>query len=350
MNTKNVRLIGRVMPVEDTLWMALSGTGAEFSVTGTYTKITFVADNTWNGVPENRVRVAVYVDGERVVDTLLSEPEATVPAFVSERQESHIVRIIKLSESAMSTCGISAIETDGTIVPTVSKDKLIEFIGDSITCGYGVDDEDRDHHFATGTEDVTKAYAYKTAEAMDADYSMVSFSGYGIISGYTATGEKVANQLVPEYYEKLGFSYGTYKGKYKPQNVDWDFSKHQPELVVINLGTNDMSYVLDKEDRREEYSSGYLTFLKTVREKNPTAQILCVLGMMGEALCPTLKATVERYKRENGDTKVSYMGFTDQLPEDGYAANWHPTETTHTKAAGKLAEEIKNSMGWKILS
>lgn len=338
---KNVRFIGRVMPLENTLWMALSGTGVEFSVSGTFVKITFIADDTWNGVPENRARVAVYVDGKRVADTLLSQPETTVSAFVSEQEENHIIRVIKLSESPMSTCGISGIDTDGEIRPTESKDRLIEFVGDSITCGYGVDDEDRDHHFATGTEDVTRAYAYKTAEALDADYSMVSFSGYGIVSGYSGDGAKVANQLVPDYYEKLGFSYGTYKGEYKPQNMAWDFTSRQPDLVVINLGTNDMSYVLDKAERREEYIAGYVAFLKTVRKYNANARILCVLGIMGEALCPALEEVIERYKKMTGDMKIFYLGFTEQLPEDGYAADWHPTETTHRKAAAKLTQEIK---------
>ncbi len=346
MDIKNVRLIGRVMPLEDTVWMALSGTGIEFSVTGTFTKVTLAADDTWSDVPENRARVAVYADGVRVADVMLDAPEITVTAFETDVEETHVVQVIKLSESAMSTCGISVIATDGEITPTENKSHLIEFIGDSITCGYGVDDEDRDHHFATGTEDVTKAYAYKTAEALSVDYSMVSFSGYGIISGYSGDGEKVANQLVPEYYEKFGFSYGTYKEEHKPQNTVWDFTKRQPDLVVINLGTNDMSYVLDQEDRREEYISGYVAFLKTVRKNNPTARLLCVLGIMGEALCPAVEDVVDRYKKETGDRKVSYMGFHEQLREDGLAADWHPTEITHTKAAQKLAEEIRHCMGW----
>jgi len=255
-----------------------------------------------------------------------------------------VVRVIKLSESAMSTCGISDISVEGEFFATEPKEKLIEFVGDSITCGYGVDDEDRDHHFATGTEDVTKAYAYKTAKALDADYSMVSFSGYGIVSGYTATGDKMGHQLVPEYYEKFGFSYGTYKGMYKPQEISWDFTMRQPDFVVVNLGTNDMSYVLGQADRREEYIAGYTEFLKTIRKNNRDAKILCVLGIMGEALCPAVEETVERYKKETGDTNISCMGFTDQLPEDGYAADWHPTETTHTKAAVKLTEEIRQQM------
>ena len=346
MDWDKVRFIGRVMPLENTLWMALSGTGAEFSVTGTRVRITLVGDDTWNGVPENQTRVAVYVDDRRVADVLLSAPEMVLTAFSSEERETHVIRVVKLSESAMSTCGIAEIETDGAITSTEPKDKLIEFIGDSITCGYGVDDEDRDHHFATGTEDVTRAYAYKTAKELGADYSMVSFSGYGIVSGYTATGEKSGNQLVPDYYEKFGFSYGTYKGEYKPQDMAWDFTKHQPDLVVINLGTNDMSYVLDKPERREEYITGYLAFLNTVRKYNPDARILCVLGLMGEALCSAVEETVERYKAEAKDTRISYMGFSDQLPEDGYVADWHPTEKTHTKAAVKLTEEIKSVMGW----
>lgn len=346
MNWDNVRLIGRVMPLENTLWMALSGTGIEFSVAGTRASITLVADDTWSGVPENQTRVALYVDDRKVADMLLSQPETVVTAFASGEKETHVVWVIKLSESAMSTCGIAKIETDGEIMPTETKDKFIEFIGDSITCGYGVDDEDRDHRFATGTEDVTRAYAYKTAKALNADYSMVSFSGHGIVSGYTATGEKMGHQLVPEYYEKFGFSFGTYNGEYKPQDIVWDFTNRQPDLVVINLGTNDMSYVLDKPDRREEYITGYLNFLKTVRKNNPNARILCVLGMMGEALCPAVEETVERYKKETGDTRISYMGFPDQLPEDGYVADWHPTEVTHTKAAKKLTGEIRKLMQW----
>ena len=137
MNLNQVKLIGRVMPLENTLWMALSGTGIEFSVAGTRASITLVADDTWNGVPENQTRVAVYVDDRKVADMLLSQPETVVTAFASEEEETHVVRVIKLSESAMSTCGIARIETDGAILPTKDKEKVIEFIGDSITCGYG---------------------------------------------------------------------------------------------------------------------------------------------------------------------------------------------------------------------
>jgi len=342
----NVRTIGRTKVYKDTLWMALSGTGAEFVVTGKSASVTMKADSTVAGGAENQARIAVYLDGKRMADTLLSKSETTIPVFESTTEETHTIRVIKLSEAAMSTCGISAITVDGTVRPTEAKSRLIEFVGDSITCGYGVEDEDPEHHFATGTEDVTKAYAYKTAEVLGADYSMVSFSGYGIVSGYTGDGVKSAEQLVPMYYEKLGFSYGTYLGSASPQKNAWDFTKRQPDLVVINLGTNDSSYVMDNPERKEEYVAGYVEFLKTVRRCNPEAKILCTLGIMGTDLCPAMEAAVDRYKKATGDTNIFSMRFEAQLPEDGYAADWHPTEKTHTKAAVKLADEIKRIMQW----
>ena len=61
---------------------------------------------------------------------------------------------------------------------------------------------------------------------------------------------------------------------------------------MINLGTNDMSYVLEYTDRREEYIRGYVEFLKKIRSRNPKARILCVLGIMGTALCPAVEAEV----------------------------------------------------------
>ena len=340
-----VRAIGRTEMQEDTLWMALSGTGAEFDVTGTKLSITMKADSSCKH-ESGQARVAVFVDGERVADEMLDEKEKTIPVFESETAKTCVVRVVKLSESANSTCGISGINVIGEIQPTKPKDKLIEFIGDSITCGYGIDDEVKEHHFSTTTEDVTKTYAYKTAEKLEADYSMVSFSGYGIVSGYTGTGEKSANQLVSKYYDKLGFSYNKYLDNRVPQEISWDFTKRRSDVIVINLGTNDNSYVKGQTDRKEEYIVGYVEFLKQIREYNQEASIFCTLGIMGADLYPAIQDAVSRYQEETADDKVYTMQFAMQQWSDGYAADWHPTETTNEKAAEKLAKEIKKIMGW----
>ena len=343
-----VRAIGRTKEQDDTLWLVHSGTGAEFSFVGTLATITMRPDSMLNSGMDGQARIAIYVNGERVVDEMVNKLEKSYTVFESDTPQECTVRVIKLSEAANSTVGIAKIEVTsiGDIVPTENSDRLIEFVGDSITCGYGVDDENKEHHFSTTTEDITRTYAYKTAQALGADYSMVSFSGYGIISGYSGNGERVSEQTLPQYYDKLGFSYGAYMGTYYAQDVAWDFAKRQPDVIVINLGTNDHSYVKGDADKEEEYIIGYVEFLKKVRAYNPDATILCTLGIMGAELYPAVTEAVERYMAETGDVSVYAMSFEVQSASDGYAADWHPTETTHEKASHRLTAEIQNIMGW----
>ena len=349
-NWENVKPLGRTHQLPDSLWMCFSGSGAEFTFHGARCEVTIAGDNkAYPGDRDNLVRIGIYVDGVRVVDEMIDAKEKTFTVLAAEEARDVTVRIVKLSETAMSTCGVKEIRVDDPegVRPTPVRSRKIEFIGDSITCGYGVDDEVAEHHFSTTTEDVTRAYAYRTAELLGADYSMCSISGYGIISGYTATGEeKVTAQQLPKFYEKLGFSYNTYQKKIAA-TVKWDFDAFRPDLIVINLGTNDDSYTLDHPERREEYRAAYVEFLKVVRRNNPDARILCTLGVMGDRLYPMVYRAVADYKAETGDTNISAMKFDVQKASDGYVADWHPTAVTHEKAAEKLTAEIRKLMGWE---
>ncbi len=343
-NEENVKLLGRTyLDENNVLWCALSGTGIEFSFKGKSADITVKGDSSASASNiDNNPRIAVYVDGERKIDDMLDTSEERVYTVSDlDPEKESVVRVVKLSESAMSTFGITGIEIDGEdLKPAADKDMLIEFIGDSITCGYGVDDEVKENHFSTRTEDVTKTYAYKTAEAMNADYSMVSYSGYGIISGYSGNGEKVESQTLPQYYEKAGFSYGNMNGK-QISEIEWDFSKRQPDIIVINLGTNDDSYTKNDSAKQEEYAAAYTEFIKQVRSSNPDAKIVCTLGIMGWNLYPYVEYAVYNYTEETGDANVTSMVFEPQNAEDGYAADWHPTEKTHGKAADALVKFLK---------
>ncbi|MBR1739977.1 MAG: GDSL family lipase [Ruminococcus sp.] len=350
LNATNSKLVGRTHSTEDgTLWCALSGSGAAFDFKGKDLSVTIKGDSVASsGNADNYARVAVYVDGERVVDEMIDEPEKTFSVISSDSEAEHQVQVIKLSETAMSTIGIAPLELEegAAITPAAPKAHRIEFIGDSITCGYGVDDEDKEHHFKTSTEDVTKAYAYKTAQALDADYSMFSISGWGIISGYSDDGKKHEDQTIPQYYSKLGFSYGSFPDG-APQDMDWDFSLYTPDVVVINLGTNDASYVTGKTDRKRDYTDTYKTFIAEIREKYPDAVIIMSLGIMGTELYSSVEDAWYEYQKETGDQNIYAFRFDPQDgANDGYAADWHPTETTHTKASAALAEYIKEVMGW----
>ena len=349
-DASNVKLIGRTLMNDGTLWIAQSASGIEFTFKGTHASIDVKGDGTAFGAADSQARFAVYVNGERKLDEMVDDFAKTYEVFSSDTPEDVTVKVVKLSESANSTFGISAVNvtSENGISPTPEKDLKIEFIGDSITCGYGVDDENKDHHFSTKTEDATKTYAYKTAEALDADYSFVSYSGHGIVSGYSSNGEKVAEQLVPPVYEQFTKTYGSSAGLFD-ETTPWDFSSFFPDYIVINLGTNDISYVTDKE-RREEFISGYCDFIKQVRNCNPDSHIVCALGTMGASLNSSVKKAVERYTEETGDTNITYLAFAQQSDKDGLAADWHPTEKTHEKAAERLIEHIEGLMNGSVES
>lgn len=339
-DNKNVKLIGRTYAENEILWFALSGSGIEFTATAKKAAITLIGDKTATDDKEtNKARYAVYVDDEKIVDERMDCPEKTITLFNSDSVKTAKIRFLKLSEASESIIGIKNITAD-EIKPTESKKLKIEIIGDSITCGYGIDGKNELEDFSTATEDVTKAYSYKTMQALNADYSFVAYSGHGIISGYTGDGVKRADQLVPPYYEKFAFSFGG-TDSFNPLEKQWDFNRFVPELIIINLGTNDDSYCGEDQNRVDEYVTKYEEFLGVVRKHNPNAKILCILGFMGERLCPAVERTVENFKKNTGDTKIYCHKIHDQNPANGYGCNYHPTPKSHDIAVSELLPKVK---------
>lgn len=345
----HIKPLGRAAFMNEKLWLCYSATGAAFRFEGKELTILLQGDDRAEtaGMSNDLARVKAYVDGICAADRMVDAKEVQLHLINDQEKNVHCVEIVKVSESAMSTVMVKAICTDDDafVYPQEEKAHLIEFAGDSITCGYGVDDEVAEHNFKTSTEDATKGYACLTAKALDADYSLVSLSGYGIISGYSGDGIRRPDQLLPNYYEKTGFSYGSMNGAY-PQDTAWQFEGRKPDAVVINLGTNDQSFTRGIEELCEEYCTAYQQFIRTVRSRNADAHIFCMLGVMGEALCPMVQKAVETYQQETGDSKISFHWFTEQKHEDGIAADWHPSQLTHRKTAEKLSAIIKNTMKW----
>lgn len=348
----HVKYLGRTLYQDNILWLALSGGGIEFLFHGSFLEISLQGDDNApvlsSDTQIDKARIAVLIDGIRVVDEYFTDAEKNFRLIDHKKPGVYSVRVIKLSEAPMSIIGIRGLTTDaeGTIKPAPDRKRRIEFIGDSITCGYGVDDRNPEHAFTTATEDVTRAYAYLTAQALCADYSMVSYSGYGIISGYTETDEKLECELVPPLYTVTGFSRGTYRQQ-AIMGEKWDFTAFPPDLIVLNLGTNDDSYCQDNKNRQEEFASAYQEFLKQVRSHNPGAVLLCTYGIMNERLYPFIEKAVAAYQEETGDGRIHAMQFKMQTEADGYAADYHPTPKTHNQSAWTLVQKIKEIMDWE---
>lgn len=345
------KYIGRTVFEKNILWCVLSGSGIAFSFTGRKLDIEIYGDDSASSTDESvqteKARIAFYIDGERLLDDMVTFSQKTYSIIDTNCVQTHQIQIIKLSEAPMSVVGISRLLTDegAVLLPLSDKRRKLEFIGDSITCGYGVDDADLSHTFSTQTEDVTKSYAYLTAQALNADYSMVSYSGYGIYSGYTE-GEQNPSELVPPYYTQIGFSRGTVDGK-EIASSKWDFRSYKPNMIVLNLGTNDFSYCQNLEDRMEAFAEEYEKFLQTIRKHNKKAYILCTYGMMNQELMPYIKKAIDSYQKATMDEKISFLPLPLQSESDGYVIDYHPNIITHTKSAEILTDKIREIMNWE---
>lgn len=341
----SAKQLGRTAMADDILCLVMSGTGCEFTFTGRQLKLSIGCDECSlnDGKECNLPRVAVTVNGRFILKKVIASRCEEITVFDCNTPVTADVRIIKLSEAAFSVAEVHPAEADddAVIAPVEGKKLKIEFIGDSITCGYGVDDSSVTSPFATCAENFMKSYAFLTAEMLGADYSAFSASGYGIISGYTHDGKRNTAEILPPYYESLGFSYSALPDGRKPADVCWDFARFTPDVIIINLGTNDSSFCSANPGADKEYEDTYVNFIKTVRKNSPEAVIVCALGIMGTLLCPNMKNACERYVSETGDRNIHTLEFDEQDGRFGYSSNWHPSEDTHFFAAEKLAEFIK---------
>lgn len=341
LNKENVKLAGRTVCKDGKLWLTHSATGCEFIFTGKKLVLTIGCDKDCydDGKRCNKPRIAILCDGRTVVKKVVDERSESYTIVDSDSSVTVTVRIVKLSEAAFSLAEVFPAETDddAVIAPTAEKSLKIEYIGDSITCGYGVDDSNMQSDFATEAENAMKSYAYISAQLLNADYSLFSYSGYGVISGFTADGVRNTREVLPPYYESCGFSYSSIEGE-RLQDMPWDLSRFKADIVVVNLGTNDNSFCTANDGAYREFEDGYLAFLKTIRKNDPDAVIICALGTMTTEPLPYIENAIKRM----GDAKVFHLRLTTQNGLLGFGSNWHPSEETQLYAAEELADFIRS--------
>ncbi len=326
-----VKIIGRTIYRDGIRWLVQSGCAVEFKIRAFGFSVTFEGDEK----NSSRPRYAIFADDKLIEDSLLLSQEQQTDFFEISFEKTTVIKIILLSEANSGAVGIKSINVCSSlplcIEPTKDKNLFIEFIGDSITCGYGVEAMSAEEPYSTSTQNFMKSFAYLTAKKLDADYSAVCYSGYGINSGYT-TDIQNTDMLIPKNYKYVGI-----KEKYREE---WDFSTRTPDIILINLGTNDSSYVSKNiSERLFGFERDYLEFLIQVREKNPRAFIVCTLGTMGgdEIYCAVEKI-VEQYSKK--DKKISCFRLPLQKQEDGYGSDWHPSEKTQSLTADITAMEL----------
>jgi len=252
----------------------------------------------------------------------------------------HEIELFKRTEEQFGKTQFFGFVLDegASLVPiTPIRTKLIEYIGNSITCGYGNEGENGGT-FGPTTENHYLTYAAITSRNFNARHMAVSKSGIGIYRNYD--GPAAGNtDCMTNYYTRTFF----YDENPKYSFVD------RPDLVCINLGTNDFSTTGGDSAK---YVSNYLRLIDTLQTKYSMPDIVCLLGTMmsGSTLTKVrnyLEFIADSASRK-GKGNVTFFELSAQTGDLGLAIDYHPTVAQHVRNAIELTEYIKSLKGWKI--
>jgi lysophospholipase L1-like esterase len=224
-------------------------------------------------------------------------------------------------------------------LPAAQASRRMEFIGNSITCGYGNEGDDEKCPFSPRTENNYMAYGAITARKLNAEYVAVPFSGKGLTRNF----DEGTNEIMPQLYDRIF-----------PANPDkkWDFKKYTPDVVVINLGTNDFA---KSNPDSVKFVNAYINFIGKIRSNYPNAHIVCVSGSMmsdnwpqGAKSLTTIQNYIKSVIRQM-DVKEDKKVYTFSISSQGslgYGCDWHPNIAQHKKNAAELTAFIKEKVGW----
>jgi lysophospholipase L1-like esterase len=244
------------------------------------------------------------VDGAPVRKLEIGQENTSVLLFQAqgEQPETHTIRIVKLTENLKTELGIASFSMDGEIQAPESgaKQKRIEFIGDSITCGFGNLTDERDRWFYTADEDASFAHGPMAAEKLGMDYSVISISGICATqnAGIPIQDKLAGTGLQSAEKPEPAIKYETY-----------DFEKNHNDYVVLNLGTNDacgISLSAEPTAVYENFKKGYRSLIETIRKANgKDTYIICALGTMNYYLWSDgwvwrMRASEPYYADQNG--------------------------------------------------
>ncbi len=223
---------------------------------GDYNYVNFELDGVYFGRQKVDVKVAVPY--------IITAPQNNV---------EHTLVISKATEAANGQITITKITAQGLTAPKQHFKTNIEFIGNSITCGYGNDMEIPcgngskwyDQHNAYWS------YAPRTARALNAQFMISAISGAGIYRNWNSDGP-----TVPQQYENTFLN--------TDSTNKWNFGSFTPDIVTIALGTNDMSKGDGKTPRKafdkQAYINHYKAFIKTIYSHYPKAQLVMLNSPM----------------------------------------------------------------------
>ncbi|UCH14458.1 MAG: hypothetical protein JSV22_00480 [Bacteroidales bacterium] len=285
---------------------------------------------------------SIAVDGKYLGRIRLKKNKTKYQVVKNLRDTVHTLLVCKATEAQngyVEFLGILCSE----IMPLEKTDmRKIEFIGNSITCGMGLDMSDLqcDSGEWFDQHNAYLAYGPVVARELNANWFLSSVSGIGITRFWNSPGP-----TMPEVY------YNTYLST--DTSSLWDINTYIPDLVSICLGTNDFSDGDGSYERPEldsaEFVSAYIRFVGSIRDQYPYAQICCLTSPMLEGeknirLKNYLSAVITYMQDVKNDNMIQMFSFSRSYVS---GCDYHPDKEDHRKMAEELLPFFKQIMKWK---
>lgn len=312
-----IKTQGRTAMVGGTLMLDFSISGMEFELdcAGDVYAV-FNARKIANSSADGGVYFDIVVDGvskPREYCRITSVGETKVKLAEDLAAGKHSFAIYRQTEHSYGEVGVCALSFDGEMLKKpADKETYIEFVGDSISCGFGVLGDNAQGNGNPLWSDGTQAYPYLTAMSLDADWSNVSWSGLGCKYGYSST-------TMQDVYPAQRYNYN--------KTTPYDFSK-QPDVIVLALGTNDNAKAPGSAQKR----AGLEEMLTLVRSKNPQVPIVWIYNMMTDGVNGMIEDIVEEF----GGEKAGY--YTCRLTRNTAGGGYHPNRIGQQTFADELSD------------
>lgn len=331
---ERLRFFGRTYWDEETKaqYFNWSCSGFTFCFEGTSVEAEFLTD--WKeGDYEGYLLVRVDFKTAAASEKILKIDRSG--AFYSLAKElkagCHTVEVYRITECQYASVGLKHLLCDGSFLPLPPSPvrPRIEFIGDSITCGFGILSTDPQEKFSTALEHGMLTFAALTAQELNCDFQVFSVSGW-------AVSQSPFGGCLPSIYDKLD-------AFHDKTERSWDFAAHPVDMVVLGLGTNDRNWTGIDTERLDAFEKQYSGFLGVLRERYPYASIVCVLGSLIEAGHPIFEK-VQRAIAQRHDTRISFLTFKRAMADNGEIGCSHPNMIKHREMADTLKAKIQNEL------
>jgi len=248
---------------------------------------------------------------------------------------THTLRVAKRSEVYSGESVLERIElSDGgrsVPPPQPPRRRRIEFIGDSVTCGYGCLGTPP-CEYSLNLSDATAAWASITADRFDAELHVECYSGIGYVRNYGDT-SRISEWPMPRLYPFTTT---------RQHGAIWNPALYTPDVVVIRLGTDDYSPPQSSWPTDEEFVSGVMDFLSLLLKQYPETQIIAACGATSVLPCPNVATAVAKLVSD----RVHFLRLTQLDPAKQYGCAGHPNVAGQQVIAGDVSKVIKDILGW----